>query len=347
MKLPEEFAARVRAMEEPVTLVVNDGTRPSPAAVIRALEPFLPGKFRILFATGTHRPVTTAEKGRILGGFSRIPLDVQSNDCDSGAHVFLGRTSAGTPVDAHPWLLTGSALAVNTVEPHYFAGFTGGRKSFLPGCSSRRTIVANHFLACFPGAETGKLKGNPVHEDMAEGVRLLISRTECLMVNGAAGGEELFCGFPEETFAAAAEIAAGRFAVRVGGEYRSLELFPGPCLEVSLYQAMKAVYMWAGTVRPGGELVLNATCPEGLGAPQMERLLQASRHPAAVPASADEYLLGDHAVLRLSEIRKRVRLSFRTGIPMDRYGFGEPPAECPDKVREAGFLYPIMAGDDA
>lgn len=347
LELPEIFSASVRALKEPVTLVINDATRPSPASYVSLLEPLLPENFRILFATGTHREVSEAESHSILGTMKREPTQILSNDCDDGSHVFLGRTSAGTPVDVHPWLLQGSVLAVNTVEPHYFAGFTGGRKSFLPGCSSRRTVVANHFLACLPGAMPGRLKDNPVNSDMTEGVRMLLSEIDCLMINGVAGGSELFCGSPEESFLEAAAVSAERYAVRVREEYQSLELIPGGGLHVSLYQAMKAVFMWARTVKDGGDLVLNAECPEGLGASQMHRLLEASRRTFKAPSSREGYLLGDHAAMRLSGIRKRIRLSFRTGIPMGTYGFREPPESCSDTVMEAGFFYPVTDGEYA
>ncbi len=347
LKLPEGFTAAVSALKEPVTLVLNDATRPSPASYVSVLQQFLPGYFRILFATGTHREVSEAESHRILGTMKHEPADIRSNDCDDGSHVFLGKTSSGTPVEVHPWLLQGSVLAVNTVEPHYFAGFTGGRKSFLPGCSSRSTVVANHFLACLPGAIPGRLKDNPVNSDMMEGVRMLLSETVCLMINGVAGGSELFCGSPEGSFLSAAAVSAERYAVRVRKEYQSLELVPGGGLHVSLYQAMKAVFMWADTVSEGGDLVLNAECPEGLGAPQMDRLLEASKSTFKAPSRREDYLLGDHAALRLSRIRKRIRLSFRTGLPMERYGFAEPPASCSDTVTEAGFFYPLMDGEYA
>lgn len=347
LKLPEVFAERVYSLKEPFTLVVNDATRPSPQEYISALEPFLPERFRILFATGAHRPVSDSEQKKILGGFAKPVIDIASNNCDDGSHITLGTTSRGTPVDVHPWLLEGSVLAVNTVEPHYFAGFTGGRKSFLPGCSSRRTIAANHFLACLPGTLPGKLFGNPVHLDMAEGAAFLTSEFECLMINGVRGGEEFFCGSPEESFLSAVEASSERFAVPITEMHDSLELFPGESLEVSLYQSMKAVFMWGAAVIDGGDLVLTSPCPEGLGAPQMERLLRASQGKPVPPASQAEYFLGDHAALRLSRLRKRVKLSFRTGIPMDAFGFKEPPLSCRDTVTEAGFFYPVMAGDDA
>jgi len=64
-------------------------------------------------------------------------------------------------------------VIISSVEPHYFAGYTGGRKSFLPGIASYKTIEQNHKLALKPGAKALALKGNPVHEDMEEAINLI------------------------------------------------------------------------------------------------------------------------------------------------------------------------------
>jgi len=346
-KLPAVFTERLSGLPEPLTIVLNDSTRPSSAHHLQTLEPFLPKMSRILFATGAHRPVSENEGDQLLGRLHRPFFDVQSNICDDGSHVYIGSTSSGTPVEFHPWLLEGSILALNTVEPHYFAGFTGGRKSFLPGCSSRRTIVANHYLACLPGALPGKLRGNPVNDDMTSGASMLYSMTETLMINAVAEGNMLFAGLPGESFLAAAEEAGERYGIPVRRRFDSLEVRPGGTLEVSLYQSMKAVFLWADSVRDGGDLVLSAPCPEGLGAPHMERILRASGRTVAQPTSRSEYSLGDHAAIYMSRIRRRLNLSFRTGVDLSGFGFPEPPAYCVDTVYDAGFTYPVIAEENA
>lgn len=347
LNIPQSFLERVSNLPAPLTLVVNDATRPSPEGYIRALEPALPGTVRVLFATGAHRPVTDAEAKCILGGSGLAGCEMRSNMCDDQTHVSLGCTSRGTPVDLHPWILEGTVLALNTVEPHYFAGFTGGRKSFLPGCSSRRTIVANHFLACSNGTLPGKLAGNPVNEDMEEGASMLFSRVETLMINGVAGGETFFAGSPVETFHMAAAVSRGLSGVPRQKRFHSLEVKPGGTLEVSLYQSMKAVFLWENSVEDGGELVLSSPCPEGMGASQMEGILRSSGGILRPPLSLSEYVLGDHAALRMSKIRKRLRLTFRTGLDLSEFGFSEPPEFCVDTVANAGFTYPVMVEDNA
>lgn len=337
-----EIRDQVSNMKGTITVVVNDGTRPSPWKYLLAFQPVLAGRARFLFATGTHRPVTSVECRSILGDAFVGDVVTRSNMCDDGTHIQIGTTSRGTEVEMHPWLLKGSVFAVNSVEPHYFAGFTGGRKSFLPGSASRKTIEQNHFLACLPKAQPGKLYGNPVHEDMMEGVALLARQTEIVMVNGVPGSDAVFYGAFDSSFYKAVEVAAVKCGVSVKKRYAALEVRPGRTLEISLYQAMKAVFLWERAVEDGGDLVLSAACIEGLGARQMERLLYASSASIAVPRSSEEYLLGDHAAIRLQKIRSRINLSFRTGIDMRRFGFSAPPYRCETIIENAGFSFPVM-----
>jgi nickel-dependent lactate racemase len=337
----------IAGMKGLITVVVNDGTRPSSAESLSALRPVLKGRVRFLFATGTHRPVTRRERFEILGDAFAEEAETLNNVCDDGSHVSVGTTSRGTEVEFHPWILDGPVVALSTVEPHYFAGFTGGRKSFLPGVSSRKTVVQNHFLACFPEALPGRLSGNPVHEDMMEGAALVAGKTEIIMANGVSGTDTVYCGDYDASFFKACEAAITLCGVPVKMKYSSLEVHPGGTLELSLYQAMKAVFLWEEAVEDGGDLVLAAACPEGLGARQMERLLVKSSSAVAVPGSVEEYMLGDHAAIRLRMIRNRINLSFRTGLNMRRFGFDSAPESCSAVIEKAGFLFPVVEHKDA
>ncbi|MCK5841169.1 MAG: DUF2088 domain-containing protein [Candidatus Sabulitectum sp.] len=338
---------KIANMKGVVTVVVNDGTRPSPCKLLADLRPVLTGRVRFLFATGTHRPVSVKEERLILGDEYAGKVVAESNMCDHGGYVHIGDTARGTEVEIHPWLLEGPVLALNSVEPHYFAGFTGGRKSFLPGTTSRKTVVQNHFLACLENAIVGKLSGNPVHEDMMEGAALLAERTEIIMINGVFGSDKVFCGSYDTSFYKAVELAEFQCGIKVERPYSSLEVRPGKSLEISLYQAIKAVFLWEKAVEDQGELVLDAECSEGLGARQMENILLASSGFFEVPVSAEEYSLGDHAVIRLKKIRSRINLTFRTEIDMGRFGFSTPSSSCETTIENAGFSFPVIGGTDA
>jgi len=302
----------------PVTLVVNDSTRPPSGPMITSLEDILDRETRIIVATGTHRPVSEDEKEALLGGcFSGSAW--KNSDCDSDGMVHIGTTSRGTPVGFDPWILDGGpVIAVNSVEPHYFAGFTGGRKSFLPGVASRSAIVANHYLACLPGSQPGKLEGNPVHEDMNEALSMLEQRVGILQGNGVMHGGKLvgfFAGTCTESFESAAGLSSEIARLPVPRAVDVLVLHPGEPLHMNLYQSEKALYNCSGMVSEGGWMLLVSSCPEGLGADHLRRAFISSRDPGWRAPDRESYRLGDHAIVRLREMRERLSIALASGLP--------------------------------
>ena len=88
--------------------------------------------------------------------------------------IFLGTTFRGTRVLLNSQIMMADrVLAIGSVEPHYFAGYTGGRKMIVPGIAAYSTIVSNHSLAMEPGAQPLRLLGNPLHEDLMEALQFL------------------------------------------------------------------------------------------------------------------------------------------------------------------------------
>lgn len=344
-----------------VTLVVNDATRPPSYPMLEPLRDVLDGKVRVLFATGTHRPVTLKERNCLLGGcFAGAPW--KSNDCDSRDMVGIGETSRGTKVKIDPWLLDGyPVLSVNSVEPHYFAGFTGGRKSFLPGVSARETVVANHYHACLPGSGAGVLEGNPVHEDMDEALSMLEERVEIVQGNGVMHLGDLvsfFTGSCRDSFERAAAESARLSELPVRGRCRLLVLHPGAPLHVSLYQSEKALYNCSHIVEDGGVILLVSPCPEGLGAAHMEQAFMSSMDETWTTPGRDGYRIGDHAIVRLKEMRKRMTIALASHLPdelVSRMGI-QPVKDLDEWVRKyrsdhtlfiprAGFVVPRLESE--
>lgn len=341
-----------------ITLVVNDATRPPSYPMLEPLREVLDGKVRVLFATGTHRPVTSKERDHLLGDcFTGAPW--KSNDCDSREMVGIGETSRGTQVRVDPWLLDGyPVLSVNSVEPHYFAGFTGGRKSFLPGVSARETIVANHYHACLTGSLPGVLTGNPVHEDMNEALSMLEERVEIVQGNGVMHHGRLvsfFTGSCRDSFERAAAESARLSILSVRGRYHLLVLHPGAPLHVSLYQSEKALYNCSHIVKDGGVILLVSPCTEGLGAVHMEQAFISSMDETWTTPGRDGYRIGDHAIVRLKEMRKRMTIALASHLPdelVSRMGI-QPVEDLTEWIRDhrtgqtlfiprAGFVVPRL-----
>jgi nickel-dependent lactate racemase len=148
----QENLKRFLANSKSVLVVVNDYTRPTPTEMIVAMiEPIIKDyDFKFIVACGSHRAPMPDEFVQIFGKYYELYKErILVHDAKDNAKVkFLGKTRRNTPV----WLNQAiweadKIIAINSVEPHYFAGFTGGRKSFLPGIAGLETITANHKLS--------------------------------------------------------------------------------------------------------------------------------------------------------------------------------------------------------
>jgi len=166
---------------ETVLIVASDATRATASAqvvnlLVRRLieQGTAPRDINIIFSTGIHRAVTMEEKRELLTPFivQRIRT-LDHNAYDSSSMIQLGTTKRGTPVEINRALKEHDhVILTGSVGFHYFAGFTGGRKSICPGLASAQTIEATHMLALDferggrrEGVGTGLLDGNAVHEE--------------------------------------------------------------------------------------------------------------------------------------------------------------------------------------
>jgi nickel-dependent lactate racemase len=317
-----------------VTVVINDVTRaPVSGALLKPVAGMLEGRCRVLVATGTHRKVTEAEKDALLCGLLR---DEPWRCTEAGEGWPAGTTSFGTDVVLDPWVCPGSSvLLVGSVEPHYFAGFTGGRKSILPGCAAEKTIVQNHYLACLPGSAPAALEGNPVSEDMLEAAGFVLSTSRIVCASCAVQGGRIVqfsVGEMRPAFGKSVEASRAACCLSLDRRYRSVVARPGAPLDQNLYQAMKALYNCEDAVEDGGTLLLDCHCAEGLGAAHMESSFQHALDPRWTCPTRGEYSLGDHSTARLVRIRKRIRLALHSLLDEDlvrRMGF-----ECVENVDE-------------
>jgi len=160
-----------------VAFLVSDITRPCPSYkilphVLRRLEKVGVPKenILILFATGSHRAHTREEWIKLLGKDIVNRYRVMDHNSKDKYHlVYVGDTRRGTPVHINTYAYESDIrIGIANIDAHYFAGYSGGGKSVLPGVAGYESIKANHKLMLKPGAETGRLTGNPVREDLEE-----------------------------------------------------------------------------------------------------------------------------------------------------------------------------------
>jgi len=338
LERPEgSLSAFLEAAESPLLVVINDATRPTPSAKVLGvikdqIEDWSRAPDRELWfaiATGTHRAALPEEVERLVSPeIARTHSGrIFSHDAkDDSRLVGLGRTSRGVDVEVNRLLAEAhSVILVNSVEPHYFAGYTGGRKSLFPGLAGYRTVWANHRLSMQPGSETLVLDGNPVHEDLEEALKLGIAGKQIYSIQMVLDKDHNIgfaaAGALEETFTKAIAVAERQFVLDIDRPYEVVvSVAPHP-MDCNLYQTNKAIQSGAAAVTDGGVLIVVSECTFGLGENQIlyDMLSQAASPGEALErADLENYRLGVQQAARIAAILKRSQIWAVTSLPEDK-----------------------------
>ncbi|HRI89954.1 MAG TPA: nickel-dependent lactate racemase [Candidatus Hydrogenedentes bacterium] len=239
---------------------------------------------QFLFASGIHRPPNTAQQREILGAdvYDRFGARAWTHDpYDDAAHVLLGTTSRGTPVEINRRAVECDRLIVTgTVVLHYFGGFGGGRKGVVPGVASARTIAHNHAMNLHPSenrlhpdVRIGVTDGNPVAEDMLEAAGMVpvhgIINTVLNRRNDIAG---IFVGEMRAAHHEACAFARDLYAVPIARRADFVIASAGPAR--NYVQSHKALYNAYQAIKPDGTIIFLAPCEEGLGGDHIEKWLR-------------------------------------------------------------------------
>ena len=266
-----------------VLIVVSDATRATASAQVvnllvrRLIQAGISASdLAIIFATGIHRAPTDDEKRDLLTPFiaQRIRT-IEHSASDQSQLVSLGETANGTPIEVNEALKDHShVILTGAVGFHYFAGFTGGRKSVCPGLASAQTIEATHMLALDfanggrrAGVAAGRLEGNPVHEE-CERVTDLIAPSFLIntIVDERGRARRVFAGNWRAAHRRACEEYARWHSQNIEQKRPVVVVSCGGSpYDINLIQAHKALDMAAQACLPGGLIVLLAECADGLG----------------------------------------------------------------------------------
>jgi nickel-dependent lactate racemase len=261
-----------------VVLIASDHTRPVPSRIIvpQMLAEIRRGNpqadITILVATGCHRDTSREELeakfGPALMGREKIVI----HNCDTAEMVYLGKLPSGGDLIINKLAVEADLLiAEGFIEPHFFAGFSGGRKSVLPGIVSRKTVVYNHnaeFIA-HPAARTGVVEDNPIHNDMLYAARAARLDFICNVVINA--GKEIIyaaAGDCDLAHRAGREFLLGKCRVAPAEADIVITTNGGYPLDQNIYQAVKGMTAAEATVRKGGVIIQLAKSNDGHGAPE-------------------------------------------------------------------------------
>jgi lactate racemase len=286
--------ARLAAGRRDACVVVSDRTRavPNPALLPPLLEVLLAAgipreRTVILIATGLHEPSTPAQQVRLLGPEIAAAYPVYDHKAqDEAGLVQVGTLEGGIPlhIDAR-YARAELKLLTGLIEPHMWAGYSGGRKSIVPGISGLETVrwVHGPAMVDHPHTRPGRIEGNPFHRLALEGMALAGAD---FLVNVTVGRDlaptGVFAGCPLRAHARGCAFLA-RHATRVLPEPLDFVLTTngGAPLDCNLYQAAKGITGAADVVRPGGTILVAAACPDGPGSPAYRRVLAAVDEPRA------------------------------------------------------------------
>ncbi|MFV0481035.1 MAG: nickel-dependent lactate racemase [Campylobacteraceae bacterium] len=298
---------------EKIVFIVNDGTRPTPTSkVLKAIYPKIKNKdIFFIIATGCHRAPTEEEYHFIFGKEIYEDLNakgrIHSHDSKKDKMVYLGKSKNGTEMYLNEIVANAKKVcAIGSVEPHYFAGYTGGRKAFLPGVAAYETIQQNHLLALRPEANALALEGNPVHEDMMDAMKVLKDIDVFAIMTVLDSDHDIYAvttGDLGESFYAGIDKANEVFCVDIKEKADIvISVAPYP-MDIDLYQSQKALDNGKLALKENGILIMVATCKTGIGEEGFFKLMSSADCPRSVLKKIEQgYKLGYHKAAKMAEI---------------------------------------------
>ena len=268
--------SQIAAGKKKIVIITSDHTRPVPSRLTMPLiiEEILSGEpqaqITILVATGCHRAMTEAEKLQRFGEAICNRFEIVMHDCDDENNlVDIGTLPSGKSCAINRLAVEADLLlAEGFIEPHFFAGFSGGRKAVLPGVASRRTVLENHCAAHIadPHARTGVLEENPIHIDMCWAARQaklafivnVILNEKHEVIHAVAGdpfkAHDAGCGFLKEICQVKGKLSD--IVITTNGGYP---------LDQNVYQSVKGMTAAEPLVREGGVIIMLAEASDGIG----------------------------------------------------------------------------------
>ncbi|MDR2132205.1 MAG: nickel-dependent lactate racemase [Clostridiales Family XIII bacterium] len=259
-----------------VTVITSDHTRPMPSSL--TLPPLLAeirrgaknAEITILVATGLHRATTKDELRLRFGSELCEKEKIIVHDCFDAAHLrSVGVLPSGGPLALSTYAIDADLLvSEGLIEPHFFAGFSGGRKSVLPGVAGYASVVANHCSAFIADerASAGILAGNPIHNDMAyAAAQARLSFILNVILDERQSIAEAVAG---DAVLAHAEGCA-RLRRRVSTKAQKADIIitsnGGYPLDQNLYQMVKCMATAEKCCAEGGVIIAVGACCDGVG----------------------------------------------------------------------------------
>lgn len=259
------------------TVIISDHTRPVPS---QKIIPLMLSQLRqgnpkieitLLVATGCHRGTRREELVQKLGPEIVAKERILVHDCDdkarltdlgvlpSGAHLMINQIAVETDL----------LVAEGFIEPHFFAGFSGGRKSVLPGICGRVTVLGNHCASFIdsPYAGSGNLENNPIHQDMVAAAAMAgLAYVVNVVIDEEKKVAAAFAGDPVQAHEAGCAFLKPYCQVKAEKKTPIVVTSNGGApLDQNIYQTVKGLYTADAVATDGGVIIICAECADGVG----------------------------------------------------------------------------------
>jgi nickel-dependent lactate racemase len=315
-------------------IAICDITRPVPNELI--LRPLLAtleasgierGNITILVATGLHRESTAAEKLEMVGPEIAAQYRIEDHRGEiRDEHTYLGDSPRGVPIwiDSR-YVSADLKITIGLIEPHFMAGYSGGRKLICPGLAALETVKVWHSPAFLehPRAESGSLLGNPVHEENT----WIAQRAGCdFIVNVVIDAQRRPLQFVAGDMIQAFEAGVA-FCSQVVRDYlpEPVDIVvtsgAGYPLDTTFYQSVKGMNGALSIVKPGGTIILCASMSEGIGSPPFQQLFRenSTLEGFMQRITHEDYFVMDQWQLEeLAKVRRKAKVKvISDGLPAE------------------------------
>ena len=297
--------------QDKVIILASDVSRPSPSSIL--LPPIIKelnkagvsnNQITIVFGLGAHRKQTEEEKKKLVG--EEVYKQVKCLDHDIDNCVKIGITKRGNEVSVFKKILEADfIIATGNLEFHYFAGFSGGAKAIAPGVCNRNTIANNHKHFLEPGAKAGRIKGNPVREEIEEiGEMVGIDFMVNAVLNSHKKIVKVVAGDITKAHRKGAEYTNNIFGVKIDNLADIVITSPGGYpKDIDLYQTHKAMENAMLAVKKGGIIIIAGECRDGLGEESFAEALNGKLLPLELMEELkNNFILGRHKASRIANI---------------------------------------------
>lgn len=311
---------------ERVAIVVNDITRLTRTDLI--LPPILDelnaagipdGDIFIVFALGIHRPQTEDERKLIVGEEVFQRIHCFDHDCrDDSNLVEVGTTRFGNVVEINREVWAADRIILTgEIIYHLIAGYSGGRKSLVPGVAGFRTTTFNHRMIFDPNCRAGLLDGNPAHEDLLEACGMV---DPDFLVNVVLSPEgrliQVVAGHYEAAHREGCRTVDRMLRAPVGDPYDVIVASAGGFpLDIDLRQAHKGLENACQALRPGGAIVFYAQCPSGAGIGTFEDYVRRYRDDGEMRDALErEFVVGGHKAYWVARLGRLYNVHLVSGL---------------------------------